>query len=81
MRENDVLFDVFFDDKYEAGDNQNVVTTDFKEECPEIEMKPDVLADEENSSSSDTKNQAEFTRNEFRPNDQVESTRKLILTP
>ena len=79
--ENDVFFDVIFDDKYEAGDNENVVTTDFKEECPEIEMRPDVLADEENSSSSDTKNQVEFTRNEFRPDDQVESTRKLILSP
>ena len=86
--ENDVLFDVTFEDQNEAEDSQNVVKIDMKEEAPEIVTKPEILVDEESSWSSETENQIEITRSftinpeyEVEPDNQVESTRKLTLTP
>ena len=38
--ENDVLFDVTFEDQNEAEDSQNVVEKDIKEEGPETLIKP-----------------------------------------
>ena len=57
--END-LFDVTFEDQNEAEDSQNVVKIDIKKEGPGIEIKPEVLVDERNSSSSETENQIEL---------------------
>ena len=54
--EYDLLFDVTFEDQNEAEDNQNVVKIDMKKEDPEIVIKPEVLVDEGNSSSSETEN-------------------------
>ena len=86
--ENDRLFDVTFEDQNEAQDSQNVVNIDIKEEGPEIVIKPEVLVDEEISSSSETENQIELTRSftinpkyEVGPDDQIDSTRNLTLTP
>ena len=39
----DHLFDLAFDDEYESGDSQNVVTIDIQVEPLEIEVKPEVL--------------------------------------
>ena len=82
--ENDLLFDVTFEDQNEAEDSQNVVKIDIKEEGPEIIIKPEVLVDEESSSSSETENQIELTRRstinpdyEVGPDNQVESTKNL----
>ena len=86
--EDDLLFDVTFEDQNEVEDSQNVVNIETKEEGPEIVKKPDVLVDEESSSSSETENQIELTRSstinpddEVGPDNQVESTRNLTLTP
>ena len=86
--ENDLLFDVTFEDQNEAEDSQNVVKIDIKEKGPEIVIKPEVLIDEESSSSSETENQIELTRSftispeyEVGPDNQFESTRNLTLTP
>ena len=49
--ENDLLFDATFEDEKDAKDSQNVVKIDIKEEGPEIEIKLEVLVDEESSSS------------------------------
>ena len=48
--ENDLFFDAIFKDQNEAEDSQNVFKIDIKEEGPEIEIKPEVLVDEESSS-------------------------------
>ena len=86
--ENDLLFDVTFEDQNEVEDSQNVVKIETKEEGPEIVIKPEVLVDDESSSSSETENQIELTRSstinpeyEVGPDNQVESTRNLTLTP
>ena len=86
--ENDLLFDVTFEDQNEAKVGQNVVKIDIKEECPEIKIKPEVLIDEESSSSSETENHIELKRsgninpeNEVESDNQVESTRNFSLTP
>ena len=86
--ENDLLFDVTFEDQNEAKDSQNVVKSEIKEESPEIVIKLEVLVDDESSSSSETENQIELTRSftinpdyEVGPDSQVESTRNLTLTP
>ena len=86
--EDDLLFDVTFEDKNEAEDSQNVVKIDIKEEGPEIAIKPEVLVDEESSSSSETENQIELTRRstinpdyDVGPVNQVESTRNLTSAP
>ena len=57
-------------------------------EGPEIVIKPEVLVDDESSSSSEIENQIELTRSstinpdyEVGPDSQVESTRNLTLTP
>ena len=83
--ESDLLFDVPFNDEYEAGDSQNAVQIDIKEEGTEIEIKPEVLTDEENSSSSETGKQFELTKtvsinreNEVGPDNQVESEKTLL---
>ena len=60
--ENDLLFDVLFEDQNEAEDSQNVFKIEIKEEGPEIVIKPEVLVDDENSSSSEAENQIELTR-------------------
>ena len=61
---------------------------EIKEEGPEIVIKPEVLGDDESSSSNETENQIELTRSstispdyEVGPDNQVESTRNLTLTP
>ena len=74
------FLDITFDGEYEAGNNHNIVTIDNKKETPEIEIKPEILADEENSVSSNTENQIEITRSAVGPNNQVESTRNFTLT-
>ena len=86
--ENDLLFDVTFEDQNEVEDSQNVVKIEIKEEGPEIVIKPEVLVDDESSSSSETENQIELTRSsainpdyEVGPDNQVESSRNLTLTP
>ena len=86
--ENDLLFDVTFEDQNEAEDSQNFVKIEIKEEGPEIVIKPEVLVDDESSSSSETENQIELTRSsritpdyEVGPDNQVGSTRNLTLTP
>ena len=86
--ENDLLFDVTFEDHNEVEDSQNLVKIETKEEGLEIVIKPEVLVDDESSSSSETENQIELTRSsainpdyEVGPDKQVESTRNLILTP
>ena len=86
--ENDLLFDVTFEDQNEAEDSQNVVKIEIKAEGPEVVIRPEVLADDESSSSSETVNQIEFTKSstinpdyEVGPDNQVESTRNLTLTP
>ena len=86
--ENDLLFDVTFGDQNEAQDSQNVVKIKIKEKGPEIVVKPEVLVDDESSSSTETENQIELTRSstinpdcEVGPESQVESTRNLTLTP
>ena len=86
--ENDLLFDVTFEDQNEAEDSQNVVKIEIKKEDPEIVIKPEVLVDEESSSNSETENQIELTMSstinpeyEVGPDDQVESSRNLNLTP
>ena len=86
--ENDLLFDVTFEDQNEVEGSQNVVKIETKEEGPEIVIKPEVLVDDESSSSSETENQNELTRSstinpdyEVGPDSQVESTRILTLTP
>ena len=85
---DDLLFDVTFEDQNENGNSQNVVKMETKEEGPEIVIKPEVLVDDESSSSSETENQIELTRSsainpdyEVGPDNQVESTRDLTLTP
>ena len=47
--ENGFLFDVTFEDQTEAVDNENGVLMDIKEAILEMEIKPQVLADEERS--------------------------------
>ena len=86
--ENDLPFDVRIGDQNEAEDSRNVVKIDIKEEGPEIVIKPENIVDEESSSSGETENQIELTRSstinteyEVGPDNQVEGTRKLILTP
>ena len=86
--ENDLLFDVTFEDQNEAEGSQNVVKIEIKEEGPEIVIKPELLVDDESSSSSETENQIELTRSssinpeyEVGPDSQVESTRNSTLTP
>ena len=86
--ENDLLFDVTFEDQNEAQDSQNVVKIEIREAGPEIVIKPEVLVDDESSSSSETENQIELTKSstinpdyEVGPDNQVESTRNLTLTP
>ena len=86
--ENDLLFDVTFADQNEAEDSQNLVRIDINSECPAIEIKPEVLVDEVNSSSSEIENQNELTRSftingeyEVGPDNQNESTRNVTLTP
>ena len=54
--ENDILFDLTFEDQIEAKNSENVVKIDIKEEALEVKIKPEVLVDEENSSSSETDN-------------------------
>ena len=85
--ENDLLCDITYEDQNEAEDNQNVVRIDVKEEAPEREIKPEVLIDEESSSSSETENQIELTRSvtinpecEVGPDNKVDSTRNSSLT-
>ena len=60
--EDDLLFDVTFEDQNENGNSQNVVKIETKEEGPETVIKPEVLVDDESSSSSETENQIELTR-------------------
>ena len=86
--ENDLLFDVTIEDQNEAEDSQNVVQLDIKEEASKIETKPEELADEESSSTSETRNQIQLTRSvtmnpelDVSPENQVESTKNFILTP
>ena len=86
--ENDLLFDVTFEDRNENENSQNVAKIEIKEEGPETVIKPEVLVDDESSSSSETENQIELTRSstinpeyEVGPDSQVESTRNLTLTP
>ena len=86
--EKDLLSDVTFEDQNEAGDSQNVVKIDLKEEGPEIEIKCEILVDEESSSSIEIENQIELRRSftigpehEVGPDNQVESARNLTLTP
>ena len=86
--ENDLLFDVTFEDQNEAENSQNVVKIDIKKEGPGMEIKPEVLVDEGNSSSSETENQIKLTRSftinpeyEVGPDNQVESTKDITLTP
>ena len=86
--ENDLLSDVTIEDRNEAEDSQNVFKIDIKEEGPERVIEPEVLVDEESSSSIETENQIELTRSfrtdpeyEVGPDNQVESTRNLTLTP
>ena len=60
--ENDLHFDVTFEDQNEAEDIQHVVKIDIKEESPEKVIQPEVFVDEEISSSTETGNQIELTR-------------------
>ena len=83
--ENDLFFNGIFEDQNEAK-NSHSVKTDIKEEGPEIEIKPEVLTDEENSSSRETHNQIELTRSvninpeyEVGRYNQVERTGNLTL--
>ena len=86
--ENDLLFDVTFEDQNETEDSQNVVKIHVKEEAPKIKRKHEVLADEENSSISETENQIEVTRSvtinlehEVGADNQVASTKNFTLAP
>ena len=86
--ENDLLFDAIFEDQNEAEDSQNYVKIDINEEGLEIVLKPEVLVDEDSSSSSETEDQIELTRSftmnpeyEVGPDIQIESTKNLTLTP
>ena len=86
--EDDLLFDVTFEDQNENENSQNVVKIEIKEEGLEKLIKPEVLVDDESSSSSETENEIELTRSstinpdyEAGPDSQVESTRNLTLTP
>ena len=86
--EDDLLFDVTFEDQNENENSQNVVKIETKEEGPEIVIKPEVLIDDESSSCSGTENQIELTRSSainpdygVGPDSQVESTWNLTLTP
>ena len=79
--------DVTFEDQNEDEDSENVVKMDINTEGLEIEIKPEVFVEEENSSSSDTENQIGLTRrftinpeNEIGLDNQVESTKNLTLT-
>ena len=85
---DDLLFDVTFEDQNENENCQNVVKIEIKEEGPEVVIKPEVLVDDESSSTIETENQIELTRSstinpdyEVGPDSQVESTRNLTLTP
>ena len=60
--ENDRFFRLTFEDQIKAKDSKNGVSMDIKEKVPEIEIKLEVLADEEGSSSSETKNRVGFTK-------------------
>ena len=53
--EIDFRFDVPLDDEYQAGDNKYVVTINISAETPATELKSEVLADEDTSSSTDLK--------------------------
>ena len=60
--ENDLLFDLTFQDQNEAKESQNVVKIDIKEEGPELVIKPEVLLIGKNSITSETEIQIELTR-------------------
>ena len=81
--ESNIFFDVNFDDEYEAGDNQNIVTRDMRHqgEALELKIKPQVLADEEISVSSETAIQVEYKNSEIGPVFQVDGTKNFTLTP
>ena len=86
--ENDLLFDLTFDDETKAEDNENIVIVENKDKGTETEVKSEVEVDEENSSSCETQNQAELFRiatdnPEFDSVivNQVGSTRNYTLTP
>ena len=49
--ENDLLFDVIFDDEIEADDSKNIVTADIKEEVPDVELKDEEVSVDEDISS------------------------------
>ena len=76
--ENDLLFEVTFEDQKESKDTQDV-KIDIKEEATQIEIKPELLVnDEESSSKGKTESQIELTRSvtinteyEFGPHNQV----------
>ena len=60
--ENDLLVDVSFDNENEADDNENFVATDLRQETLKIEVKSEILANEETSKNNESDNQAKNTR-------------------
>ena len=82
--EDDLLFDVTFDDEIEPDDNKIIVKVENNDEVPEIEVKSKVVVDEESSSNSESETSGSITFNpqaQVQPVDQVQTTRNLTLNP